>query len=54
MTLNWFEMRWATVCYFRKTEHTKRLLFDPGVSYENYEYYVTLVLVKTPNDFALV
>ena len=56
MTLNWFEMRWATVCYFRKTEHTKRL-FDLWRSvYENYEYYANLFgFSKKPfrNDFAL-
>ena len=56
MTNNGFEMRWATVVYFQKSECAKRI-FDTWRSvYENYVYYANLFgFRKTPfrNDFAL-
>tara|TARA_X000001382_G_scaffold112489_1_gene89768 strand:- start:29 stop:793 length:765 start_codon:yes stop_codon:yes gene_type:complete len=53
---NWFEMRWATVIYFRKTEHAKRIFDAWRMIYENYEYYAELFgFTKRPfrNDFAM-
>jgi len=56
MTRNRFEMRWATVCYFKKSEHAERL-FDAWRSvYENYDYYSKLFgFRRTPfrNDYAM-
>lgn len=56
MTQNKFEMRWATVVYFKKSECAKRI-FDAWRSvYENYAYYSNLFgFSKTPfrNDFAM-
>lgn len=56
MTQNWFEMRWATVVYFKKSKHAKHIFDAWRMVYENYEYYANLFgFGKTPfrNDFAL-
>ena len=56
MTQNWFEMRWATVVYFKKNEHAKRIFDAWQMVYENYAYYAELFgFSKSPfrNDFAM-
>lgn len=56
MTQNWFEMRWATVVYFKKSEHAQRIFDAWRMVYENYAYYANLFgFNKAPfrNDFAL-
>lgn len=56
MTQNWFEMRWATVVYFKKNEHAQRIFDAWKMVYENYTYYANLFgFNKSPfrNDFAL-
>ena len=53
---NGFEMRWATVIYFKKSKHSK-FIFDTWRNVcENYDYYSDLIGFKpTPfrNDYAL-
>lgn len=56
MTQNWFEMRWATVVYFKKSVHAKHIFDAWRTVYENYAYYAELFgFRKTPfrNDFAM-
>ena len=56
MTKNWFDMRWATVCYFKKSEHAERIFDAWRMVYENYAYYAELFgFSKAPfrNDFAM-
>jgi hypothetical protein len=56
MTQNWFEMRWATVVYFKKSERAKRIFDAWRMVYENYAYYADLFgFSKSPfrNDFAM-
>jgi len=51
-----FEMRWATVCFFKKSAHAQRIFRAWHMVYENYAYYSKLFGFKlTPfrNDFAL-
>lgn len=56
MAQNWFEMRWATVLYFKKTPPAKYIFDTWRKVYENYAYYADLFgFRKTPfrNDFAM-
>jgi len=56
MTQNKFEMRWATVIYFKKTEKAKQIFKTWCSVYENYNYYSKLFgFRRTPfrNDFAM-
>lgn len=56
MSLNWFEMRWATVVYFKKSKHAEQIFRTWETVYENYPYYANLFgFNKTPfrNDFAM-
>ena len=53
---NNFEMRWATVMYFKKCKHSEQLFNTWRIVYNNYEYYSKLFgFKKNPfrNDFAL-
>lgn len=53
---NGFEMRWATVIFFKKDTHAKNIFDTWKIVYENYEYYSRLFGFKfSPfrNDFAL-
>lgn len=56
MTQNKFEMRWATVIYFKKTQKAKQIFKTWRSVYENYDYYSKLFgFRRTPfrNDFAM-
>jgi len=51
-----FEMRWATVCYFKKSKHAQKIFDTWHMVYENYAYYSKLFgfkLAPFRNDFAL-
>tara|TARA_B100000989_G_scaffold74587_2_gene52642 strand:+ start:29968 stop:30750 length:783 start_codon:yes stop_codon:yes gene_type:complete len=53
---NGFEMRWATVVFFKKSIYAKQIFDTWRVVYENYKYYSRLFgFSETPfrNDFAL-
>ena len=53
---NGFEMRWATVCYFKKSKHAQKIFDTWRMVYENYLYYSKLFGFKPApfrNDFAL-
>lgn len=53
---NGFEMRWATVIYFKKNKHAKQIFDTWRTIYENYGYYGRLLgFRRNPfrNDFAL-
>lgn len=56
MTQNKFDMRWATVIYFKKTEKAKQIFKTWRSVYEHYDYYSKLFgFRRTPfrNDFAM-
>jgi len=56
MTQNKFDMRWATVIYFKKTEKAKQIFKTWHSVYEHYDYYSKLFgFRRTPfrNDFAM-
>ena len=53
---NGFEQRWATVIYFKKSEHAKQIFDTWRKVYKNYDYYGKLLgFRRSPfrNDFAL-
>tara|TARA_B100001057_G_C22732095_1_gene904227 strand:- start:412 stop:1194 length:783 start_codon:yes stop_codon:yes gene_type:complete len=53
---NGFEMHWATVLYFKKSEHAKRVFQVWEKVFQNYDYYGKLLgFRRSPfrNDFAL-
>ena len=47
MSRNQFEMRWATVCYFKKSKHAENIFRVWKSVYENYEYYGNLIGFST-------
>lgn len=56
LSLNRFEMRWATVVYFKKSKHAENIFTAWKTVYENYEYYSKLFGFRRHpyrNDFAL-
>ena len=56
MSQNKFEMRWATVVYFRKSAHAQRIFDTWRTVHKNYDYFAKLFgYLSTPfrNDFAL-
>lgn len=56
MAGNGFKMRWATVCYFKKSDHAKNIFSMWEKVANDYEYYSKLVgfaLAPFRNDFCL-
>lgn len=56
MAGNGFKMRWATVCYFKKSDHAKNIFSMWEKVANDYEYYSKLVGFSTApfrNDFCL-
>jgi hypothetical protein len=56
MSANRFKMRWATVCYFKKSTYAENIFRMWKSVHENYEYYSKLIgFSKEPyrNDFCV-